>query len=43
MGSPFFRKKNPDHLIQEATAPDRLMKRVLGAFDLTCIGIGAII
>src|SRR2546430_8795626 len=27
----------------EAAAPDRALKRVLGAFDLTCIGIGAII
>src|SRR3954470_3050048 len=43
MASPFFRKKSPDHLIEEASAPDRLMKRALGAFDLTCIGIGAII
>src|SRR5438128_1222435 len=43
MASQFFRKKSPDHLIEEATAPDRALKRVLGAFDLTCIGIGAII
>src|SRR3954454_9869082 len=43
MASPFFRKKSPYHLIEEASAPDRLMKRALGAFDLTCIGIGAII
>ena len=27
----------------EAAAPERQMKRALGAFDLTCIGIGAII
>jgi APA family basic amino acid/polyamine antiporter len=38
-----FRKKSPDHLIAEAAAPDRQMKRALNAFDLTCIGIGAII
>src|SRR4029450_3915228 len=38
-----FRKKSPDHLIAEAAAPDRQMKRVLGPFALTCIGIGAII
>ncbi|HST29288.1 MAG TPA: amino acid permease [Chthoniobacterales bacterium] len=38
-----FRKKSPDHLIAEAAMPDRQMKRTLGAFDLTCIGIGAII
>src|SRR5437868_8842327 len=38
-----FRTKNPDLLIAEAQAPDRQMKRTLGAFDLTCIGIGAVI
>src|SRR3954463_12346890 len=38
-----FRKKSPDHLIAEAAAPDRQMKRALGPFALTCIGIGAII
>ena len=27
----------------EAARPERQMKRTLGAFDLTCIGIGAII
>jgi APA family basic amino acid/polyamine antiporter len=29
--------------MQEAAAPERQMKRALSAFDLTCIGIGAII
>jgi APA family basic amino acid/polyamine antiporter len=29
--------------MRESEHPDRLMKRTLGAFDLTCIGIGAII
>lgn len=29
--------------MKEAAAPEREMKRVLSAFDLTCIGIGAII
>src|SRR5437762_3960074 len=43
MASQFFRTKSPDHLMQEAAAPERQMKRTLGAFDLTCIGIGAII
>lgn len=43
MASNLFRKKNPDHLLREAAAPDRQMKRVLGPFALTCIGIGAII
>src|SRR6184192_4514817 len=38
-----FRTKNPDHLIAGAATPERQMKRVLGPFALTCIGIGAII
>src|SRR5579864_2083851 len=38
-----FRKKSPDALIAEAAAPGRQMKRALTAFDLTCLGIGAII
>src|SRR5437762_13868435 len=38
-----FRTKSPDLLIAEAAAPERQMKRTLTAFDLTCIGIGAII
>ena len=38
-----FRTKNPDLLIREAEAPERKMKRALTAFDLTCLGIGAII
>lgn len=38
-----FRTKNPDLLIREAEAPERKMKRSLTAFDLTCLGIGAII
>jgi APA family basic amino acid/polyamine antiporter len=43
MASPFFRRKSPDQLIREASAPERQLIRALGAFDLTCIGIGAII
>src|SRR6476659_8476051 len=43
MASQLFRTKSPDHLLKEAAAPERQMKRTLGAFDLTCIGIGAII
>jgi APA family basic amino acid/polyamine antiporter len=43
MASRFLRTKSPDHLLQEAAAPERLMKRSLTAFDLTCLGIGAII
>src|SRR5262249_57727981 len=38
-----FRTKSPDHLIAEAEAPERQMKRSLGPFTLTCIGIGAVI
>jgi APA family basic amino acid/polyamine antiporter len=38
-----FRKKSPDHLMAEASAPSRQLKRTLGPFALTCIGIGAII
>jgi len=38
-----FRTKSADHLIAEAAAPERQMKRALGPFALTCIGIGAII
>src|SRR5437660_4392125 len=41
--NPLFRAKNPDHLIAEAARPEPQMKRVLGPFALTCIGIGAII
>jgi basic amino acid/polyamine antiporter, APA family len=43
MALQLFRKKSPDALIAEAAAPDRQMKRALTAFDLTCLGIGAII
>src|ERR1700756_117670 len=43
MASQLFRKKSPDRLMAEAAAPERQMKRVLGPFALTCIGIGAII
>ena len=43
VASKFLRSKSPDHLIAEAAAPERLMKRSLTAFDLTCLGIGAII
>ena len=43
MALELFRKKSPDHLIAESATPERQMKRVLGPFALTCIGIGAII
>ena len=38
-----FRTKSPELLIHESEASDRKMKRSLTAFDLTCLGIGAII
>ena len=43
MASKLFQTKSPEHLIEEAEAPERKMNRSLGAFDLTCLGIGAII
>ncbi len=41
--SNIFRTKSPELLMREAEAPERLMKRSLHAFDVTCLGIGAII
>ncbi len=43
MAANLFRTKSPELLIREAEAPERKMKRSLTAFDLTCLGIGAII
>ena len=43
MASQLFKTKSPELLIGESEHPDRLMKRSLTAFDLTCLGIGAII
>jgi APA family basic amino acid/polyamine antiporter len=43
MASLLFKTKSPEHLMAEAAAPERLMKRSLSALDLTCLGIGAII
>src|SRR4030081_1884626 len=43
MASHFFNTKSPDHLMAEAAAPERQMKRSLSALDLTALGIGAII
>src|SRR6188472_2522760 len=43
VGLQLFKTKSPEHLMAEAAAPERQMKRTLSAFDLTCIGIGAII
>ncbi len=43
MDANLFRTKSPELLIHESEAADRKMKRSLNAFDLTCLGIGAII
>jgi APA family basic amino acid/polyamine antiporter len=43
MASQLFQTKSPDLLMAEAAAPERQMKRSLGALDLTALGIGAII
>ena len=43
MASQLFKTKSPELLIRESEHPDRLMKRSLRAFDITCLGIGAII
>jgi APA family basic amino acid/polyamine antiporter len=43
MASQLLKTKSPDLLIREAEAPERQMKRTLSAFDLTALGIGAII
>jgi APA family basic amino acid/polyamine antiporter len=43
MASLLFKTKSPEHLMAEAAAPERLMKRSLSALDLTALGIGAII
>ena len=43
MPSKLFKTKSPELLIRESEHPDRAMKRSLTAFDLTCLGIGAII
>jgi len=38
-----FRTKSPEHLTAAAAALERQLKPALSAFDLACIGIGAII
>jgi APA family basic amino acid/polyamine antiporter len=43
VASRILRTKSPELLIRESEAPERLMKRSLRAFDVTCLGIGAII
>jgi len=43
VASQLFKTKSPELLMRESEHPDRLMKRSLSAFALTCLGIGAII
>ena len=43
MGSQLFRTKGIDQLISDADAPERRLKRTLGAGSLTALGIGAVI
>jgi APA family basic amino acid/polyamine antiporter len=43
MSHPLFRRKDLDAIMKEAEEPDRQLKRVLGAFDVIMLGIGAII
>ena len=43
MASPLFRTKSLDAILSEAEAPERQLKRALGAFDVVMLGIGAII
>ena len=42
MGS-IFRRKSVDYLLAQSAGDNRQLKRVLGSFDVTMIGIGAII
>jgi APA family basic amino acid/polyamine antiporter len=43
MLSQLLRRKNLDAILSESQAPDRQLKRVLGAFDVVMLGIGAIV
>ncbi|MFN0108881.1 MAG: hypothetical protein ACKVZH_08500 [Blastocatellia bacterium] len=43
MASQLFSAKSPDQLLRESENPERQMKRTLSAFDLTALGIGAIV
>jgi APA family basic amino acid/polyamine antiporter len=38
-----FQTKSLDAILRESEAPERQLKRVLGAFDVVMLGIGAII
>jgi APA family basic amino acid/polyamine antiporter len=41
--SKLFRRKSLDHLVGETVEPQHQLKRVLGPFQLTLLGVGAII
>lgn len=41
--SSIFRKKDPDKLIKESVEGKEVLKKTLGAIDLTILGVGAII
>src|SRR5712671_7405487 len=43
MTSQIFRTKSLDALVSEAEIPHHQLKRTLGAFDVTMLGIGAIV
>jgi len=39
----FFRRKSLDHLVGETANPEHQLKRALGPFQLTMLGVGAIV
>jgi basic amino acid/polyamine antiporter, APA family len=43
MSAPVFRRKSLDRILAESEEPDHRLKRVLGAFDVVMLGIGAIV
>ncbi len=43
MGSPLFRTKSIDKLISDSEAPERRLRKTLGVWGLTALGIGAVI
>lgn len=43
MASQLFRTKNIDQLIADAEAPERRLKKTLGVWSLTALGVGAVI
>lgn len=43
MGNPFFRTKPIDQILADAERPEHRLKKTLTAWDLTALGIGAII